>query len=199
MVLVANPKVEANSVGELIAFAKAHPGKLNYASIGLGTSSHLGMEMFKRMTATDINMVSYRGTAPAMTDVVAGVVEIMFTGPPSAQAMSQDGRLKLLAFTAPERSRLLPAVPTMAEAGVPGFDLASWFGLLAPAQTPAAVTARLSAEVNKAVNDPRFAAHITAQGLDIVGSSPQAMAKTMQTDTKKWGDLIDAAGIKIDQ
>ncbi|HUJ45797.1 MAG TPA: tripartite tricarboxylate transporter substrate binding protein [Rhizomicrobium sp.] len=199
MVLVANPKVEANSVRELIAFAKAHPGKLNYASIGLGTSSHLGMEMFKRMTATDITMVSYRGTAPAMTDVVGGVVDVMFTGPPSARVMSEGGKLKLLAFTAQQRSPLMPSVPTMIEAGVPGFDLASWFGVLAPAKTPSPITARLSSEVTKAAHDPRFASRLTAQGLDIVGSSPDAMLKTMQADTKKWGDLIDTAGIKIDQ
>jgi len=199
MVMVANPAVEANSVGELIAFAKAHPNKLNYASIGLGTSSHMGMELFKLMTGTDINLVSYRGTAPAMTDVLAGVVDVMFTGPPSAKAMSEDGKLKLLAYTAPQRSALMPQVPTMAEAGVPGFDLASWFGLLAPAKTPAAITARLAAEVHKAVNDPRFVAHITAQGLDVVGSSPEEMASTMQTDSKKWADLIQKTGIKIEQ
>ena len=141
--------------------------------------------------------MSYRGTAQAMTDVVAGVVEMMFTGPPSAMAMSEAGKLKLLAYTAPERSALLPQVPTMAEAGVPGFDLASWFGLLAPAKTPKAIVDRLSAEVSKAANDPRFSRRIVAQGLSVVGSSPEAMLQTMRSDTKKWGDLIKATGIKI--
>jgi tripartite-type tricarboxylate transporter receptor subunit TctC len=197
MVMVANPKVEANTVQELIAFAKTHPGKLNYASIGLGTSSHMGMEMFKLMTGTDITLVSYRGTAQAMTDVVAGVVEMMFTGPPSAMAMSEAGKLKLLAYTAPARSPLMPQVPTMAEAGVPGFDLASWFGLLAPAKTPQPIANRLSAEVSKAANDPRFSKRIVAQGLTVVGGSPEAMLQTMQSDTKKWGDLIKTTGIKI--
>jgi tripartite-type tricarboxylate transporter receptor subunit TctC len=199
MVMVANPKVEANSVRELIAFAKAHPGKLNYASIGLGTSSHMGMEMFKLMTGTDITLVSYRGTAQAMTDVVAGVVEMMFTGPPSAMAMSEAGKLKLLAYTASERSPLMPQVPTMAEAGVPGFDLASWFGLLAPAKTPKPIVDRLSAEVSKAANDPRFSKRIVAQGLTVIGNSPEAMLQTMRSDTKKWGDLIKATGIKIQE
>jgi tripartite-type tricarboxylate transporter receptor subunit TctC len=197
MVMVANPTVEANNVGALIAFAKAHPGKLNYASIGLGTSSHMGMEMFKLMTGTNITLVSYRGTAQAMTDVVAGVVDMMFTGPPSAMAMSEAGKLKLLAYTAPERSALMPQVPTMAEAGVPGFDLASWFGLLAPAKTPKPIVDRLSAEMSKAANDPRFSKRIVAQGLNVVGGSPEAMSQTMQSDTKKWGDLIKATGIKI--
>ncbi len=197
MVMVANPKVEANSVRDLIAFAKAHPGKLNYASIGMGTSSHMGMEMFKLMTGTDITLVTYRGTAQAMTDVVAGVVEMMFTGPPSAMAMSEAGKLNLLAYTAPERSPLMPQVPTMSEAGVPGFDLASWFGLLAPAKTPKPIVDRLAAEVHTAANDPRFSKRIVAQGLTVVGGTPAAMLQTMHADTEKWGNLIKATGIKI--
>jgi len=198
MVLVANPKLEADSVRDLIALAKAHPGKLNYASIGLGTSSHMGMEMFKLMTGTDITLVSYRGTAQAMTDVVAGVVEMMFTGPPSAMAMAQAGQLKLLAYTASERSPLIPQVPTMAEAGVPGFDLASWFGLLAPAKTPQPILDRLAGEVHKAAEDPRFGKRIVAQGLTVIGSTPAAMLQTMQADTRKWGDLVKSTGIKLE-
>ena len=111
MVLVANPKVEADNVRELIAYAKAHPNKLNYASIGLGTAMHMGMELFKFATGTEINQVSYRGTAQAMTDVVAGIVDIMFTGPPSARSMSEGGRLKLLAVASPGRMALIPDAP----------------------------------------------------------------------------------------
>ena len=121
LVLVANPQVPANNVRELIAYAKANPGKLNYASIGLGTQQHLGMELFKLMTKTDINQVEYRGTAAAMTDVIAGNVDIMFTGTPSAKGMSEGGKLKLLAVTGKTRSPLLPDVPTVEEFGVPGF------------------------------------------------------------------------------
>jgi tripartite-type tricarboxylate transporter receptor subunit TctC len=199
MVLVANPKVQASNVRELIAFANSNPGKLNYASIGLGTSAHLGMELFKLMTNTDINQVSYRGTAPAMTDVVAGVVDVMLTGPPSAKAMSEGGKLKLLAVASPERSRLLPEVPTMDEAGVPGYQMGSWFGLLAPAKTPKSIVDRLSLEVQKAVNDPKFSGRMTAQGLDIVGSTPESMLALMQADTKKWGEVIKFTGTKIPQ
>ena len=123
LVLVANPKVNANNVRELIAYAKANPGQLNYASIGLGTQAHLGMELFKLMTKTDINQVEYRGTAPAMTDVVAGRVEIMITGPPSAKAMSDGGKLKLLAVTGKQRHPLMPDVPTINESGVPGYEV----------------------------------------------------------------------------
>ena len=121
MVLVANPKVPANTVQELIAYAKAHPNKLNYASIGFGTAMHMGMELFKYDTHTEINQVSYRGTAPAMTDVVAGIVDVMFTGPPSAKAMSEGGKLKLLAVASPQRMPLMPDVPTVNEAGRPRF------------------------------------------------------------------------------
>ena len=199
MVLVANPKVDANNVLELIAYAKAHPNKLNYASIGLGTAMHMGMELFKFATKTEINQVSYRGTAPAMTDVVAGIVEVMFTGPPSAKAMSEGGKLKLLAVAAPKRMALMPDVPTMEEASVPGYEMASWFGLLAPAKTPKAIVDRLSQEVKKAVDDPKFGERMKAQGLESVGSTPEAMLSTMQVDTKKWAELIEATGIKIPQ
>lgn len=119
LVLVASSKIEANSVHELLTFARANPGKLNYASIGLGTQAHLGMELFKMMTKTDITQVSYRGTAPAMTDIAAGVVDVMFTGPPSAMALATGGKVKMLAVASPARSSLMPQLPTVHEAGVP--------------------------------------------------------------------------------
>jgi tripartite-type tricarboxylate transporter receptor subunit TctC len=199
MVLVANPKVEADNVRELIAYAKVHPNKLNYASIGLGTAMHMGMELFKFATGTEINQVSYRGTAQAMTDVVAGIVDIMFTGPPSAKSMSEGGRLKLLAVASPGRMALIPEVPTMEEAGVPGYEMASWFGLLAPAQTPRGIVERLSQAVKTAVDDRKFDELMKAQGLEIVGGTPEAMLSTMQADTEKWAKLIKAIGIEIPQ
>ena len=199
MVLVANPKVEATNVRELIAYAKAHPNKLNYAGIGIGSAMHMGMELFKFETKTEINHVSYRGTAPAMTDVVAGVVDVMFTGPPSAKSMSEGGRLKLLAVASPQRMPSLPDIPTVSESGVPGYEMGSWFGLLAPAKTPKPIVDRLSGEVHKAVNDSRFSGRMTAQGLQVVGSTPGEMLATMRADTRKWADLIKAADIKIAQ
>ena len=199
MVLVANPKVPANSVQELIAYAKANPNKLNYAGIGLGTAMHMGMELFKFATKTEINHVSYRGTAPAMTDVVAGNVDVMFTGPPSAKSMSEGGKLKLLAVASPHRMPLMPDVPTVQEAGVPGYEMGSWFGLLAPAKTPKTIVDRLSAEVKKAVADPRFRNRMTEQGLEVYGSTPGQMLELMHSDTKKWADLIKATDIKIPQ
>lgn len=199
MVLVANPKVEATNVRELIAYAKAHPNKLNYAGIGIGSAMHMGMELFKLQTGTQINHVPYRGTASAMTDVVAGVVELMLTGPPSAKAMSEDGKLRLLAVASPQRMPSMPNVPTVSESGVPGYEMGGWFGLLAPAKTPQPIIERLSAEARKAVQDPRFSERMTAQGLQVVGGTSAEMLATMQADTQKWTELIKSANIKIEQ
>jgi tripartite-type tricarboxylate transporter receptor subunit TctC len=199
LVLVASSRVEANSVQELLAFARAHPGKLNYASIGLGTQAHLGMELLKLMTKTDITQISYRGTAPAITDIAAGVVDVMFTGPPSAMALAAGGKGKMLAIASPSRSTLMPQVPTVQEAGVPGYELSGWFGLLAPAKTPQRVVDRLASEVKTAIADARFKDRLTEQGLDVFGSSPEEMLAVMMADTKKWREVIAATGAKVPQ
>jgi tripartite-type tricarboxylate transporter receptor subunit TctC len=199
LVLVASSKIEANNVQELLAFARANPGKLNYASIGLGTQAHLGMELFKMMTKTDITQVAYRGTAPAMTDIAAGVVDVMFTGPPSAMALATGGRVKILAVASPGRSSLMPQLPTVQEAGVPGYELGGWFGLLSPAKTPQSVVDRLSSEVTKAVADPKLKERLTEQGLEVFGSSSEEMLNVMRADTRKWGEVITATGAKIPQ
>jgi tripartite-type tricarboxylate transporter receptor subunit TctC len=156
-------------------------------------------EMFKLMTKTDIAQVSYRGTAPAMTDIAAGVVEVMFTGPPSAMSLSAGGKVKMLAVASPRRSSLMPNVPTVQEAGVPGYELAGWFGLLAPAKTPQSVVDRLTSEVKKAVADARLKDRLTEQGLEVFGSSSDEMLAIMRSDTKKWGEVIAATGAKIPQ
>ena len=199
MVLVANPKISANSVKELIAYAKAYPNKLNYAEIGIGSAMHMGMEQFKFMTKTEINRVSYRGTAPAISDVVAGNVDLMFTGPPSAKAMSEGAKLKVLAVASPERMALLPDVPTVAEAGVPGYTMASWFGLLAPAKTSKSIVERLSAETKTAVNNQVFKDRMKSVGVEVDGGTPAAMLETMRSDTQRWAELIKATGITIPQ
>ena len=199
MVLVANPKISANSVKELIAYAKAYPNKLNYADLGIGSAMHMGMEQFKFMTKTEINRVSYRGTAPAITDVVAGNVELMLTGPPSAKSMSEGGKLKVLAVASPERMALMPDVPTVAEAGVPGYSMASWFGLLIPAKTSKSIVERLSAETKTAVNSQIFKDRMKSVGLEIDGGTPAAMLETMRSDTQRWAELIKATGIATPQ
>jgi tripartite-type tricarboxylate transporter receptor subunit TctC len=199
MVLVANPKISANSVKELIAYAKAYPNKLNYADLGIGSAMHMGMEQFKFMTKTEINRVSYRGTAPAISDVVAGNVDLMFTGPPSAKSMSEGGKLKVLAVASPERMALMPDVPTVAEAGVPGYSMASWFGLLVPAKTSKSIVERLSAEAKTAVNSQIFKDRMKSVGLEIDGGTPAAMLETMRSDTQRWAELIKATGIATPQ
>ncbi|PWT85471.1 MAG: hypothetical protein C5B56_14035 [Proteobacteria bacterium] len=199
LVLVASTKVEADTVRDLVALAKAHPGKLNYASIGLGTQAHLGMELFKLVTGTDIAQVAYRGTAPAITDIAAGVVDIMFTGPPSAMALAAGNKGKILAVAAPTRLRLLPQVPTVQEAGVVGYELAGWFGLLAPARTPQDVVDRLANEVSKAVSDPKLRERLAEQGLEVVGNSSQEMLALMFSDTRKWSEVIAKTGARIPQ
>ena len=176
-----------------------YPNKLNYAEIGIGSAMHMGMEQFKFMTKTEINRVSYRGTAPAITDVVAGNVELMLTGPPSAKSMSEGGKLKVLAVASPERMALLPDVQTVAEAGVPGYTMASWFGLLAPAKTSTTIVERLSAETKTAVNNQVFKDRMKSVGLEIDGGTPEAMLEIMQSDTQRWAELIKATGITIPQ
>ena len=198
-VLVVHPDVPAKTLQELIALAKSKPGALNYGSAGAGSSPHMSMELLKSMAGIDLQHIPFKGTAPAMTDVVAGVVDLMFTGPPSAKSMSAGGKLRLLAVAAPQRLPSMPDVPTVSEAGVPGYEMASWFGLLAPAKTPQPIIDRLSAETNKAVHDPRFSERMAAQGLQVVGSTPAEMLATMQADTRKWAALIKSADIKIEQ
>jgi tripartite-type tricarboxylate transporter receptor subunit TctC len=197
LVLVANPKVPANNVRELVAYAKANPSKLNYASIGLGTQAHLGMELFKLMTKTQITRIDYRGTAPAMTDVVAGRSDVMITGPPSAKAMSEGGKLKLLAVTGKQRHPLMPDVPTVDESGVPGYDVTGWFGILAPSRTPKTALDRLTTEVHKAASSQQFRDKMTNVGLDVVGDTPAEMLALMHSDTDKWAAVIKATGAKI--
>jgi tripartite-type tricarboxylate transporter receptor subunit TctC len=199
LVLVTNSTVKANDVRELIALAKADPGKLTYASTGLGTQLHIGMELFKLMTKTDILHVPYRATTAAMADLMGGRIDMVLIGQSSAKAQMDGGKLKLLGIASPRRSPLMPQVPTVDEAGVPGYEVSSFFGLLAPARTPPAVIERLSREVKKAAADPRFIATLAPQGMEIVASSPEEMRDSMQTASKKWGDVITATGTTINQ
>src|SRR5262249_19206519 len=153
--------------------------------------------LLKMMTKTDITQVSYRGTAPAMTDIAAGVVDVMFTGPPSAMALAASGKGKMLAVASPSRSSLMPQVPTMQEAGVPGYELSGWFGLLAPAKTPQHVVDRLSNEVKTAVADPGFKSRLGGQGLEVLGRSSAGMLGVMTATTKKGGGVIAAPGARV--
>ena len=196
LALVAHPSVPASTVQELIAFAKSKPHDINYASLGSGTQQHLGMELFKAMAGIELTHIPYKGTAAAMSDLLAGTIAIMFSGMPSALAQSKSQRVKLLAVTSAQRSNLAPQLPTMAESGVPGFELTAWWGLLGPAKLPPEILGRLVQEVTKATNHPEFRNTLIAQGIDPLGTSPETMLSVMRSDTEKWSKVIHDSGSK---
>jgi tripartite-type tricarboxylate transporter receptor subunit TctC len=194
-VLVVHPSVPANSVSELIALAKAKPGVLNFASVGTGTSPHLGGELFQSLTGTKIVHVPYKGTAPAMTDLISGQVQMMFTSMPTVLAHVKSGKLRLLGTGGSKRSAAIGDTPPVAET-VPGFELVTWYGVFAPARTPDAIVKRLNAEIAKVLADPESRERMTAQGLEPTAMTPDQVRRYTQEETKRWTRLIKAAGIK---
>jgi tripartite-type tricarboxylate transporter receptor subunit TctC len=199
LMLVGNPGVPARDLQELIAYAKTNPGKLNYASTGVGTQLHIGMEMFKLLTNTDIVHVPYRATTSAMADLLGGRIDLALLGLSSVKAQVESGKLRAYAIAAPQRASLMPDIVTADEAGLPGFEVRSWFGMLAPAKAPQSVIDRLAREIKKASIDPKFVAALAPQGMQIVASSPEEMAQAMREDSKKWGDVIRQTGTTINQ
>ena len=197
-VLVAHPAVNARSVRELIALAKEQPDKLTYASAGNGSTIHLAAEMFKSMARVNVLGVPYRGSGPAMIDLLAGRTNIMFENMPSALPHIQSGALRAIGVTGKVRSDLLPTVPTIAEAGLPGFEATSWFGVLAPARTPAPVIDRLHRSITDAMKKPEIIEKVRKLGAEVSLNSPDEFRQLIRTDTEKWGIIIKAAGIKLD-
>jgi tripartite-type tricarboxylate transporter receptor subunit TctC len=197
-VLVANPDAPFKSVKELIAAAQARPGKIDFASGGQGSSAHMSMELFKYLTHTDLNHIPYKGATPALTDIIAGTVPVGFFNLPPAMGHIKAGKVRALAVTTSQRWNALPDVPTVAEAGVPGFETVAWFGLLAPAGTPREVIDRLAAEVQKIVKMPDVRARIEATGAQAVGSTPEQFAKRIHDDVDKWKRVAAAAKVHID-
>ncbi|MEO7056115.1 MAG: tripartite tricarboxylate transporter substrate binding protein [Caldimonas sp.] len=202
-VLVVNPAKAAaagiTDVKSLIAYAKAHPGQLNMASSGNGTSIHLSGELFKTVTGTYMVHIPYRGSGPALLDLIGGTMDLMFDNLPSALPQIRGGKLKALAVTSSERSAALPDVPTVAEAGgLKGFDASSWFGLLAPAGTPADIVARIQQETAKALASPALKERLLAQGAIPGGMSPAAFGTFIAAETKKWAAVVKASGAKVD-
>ena len=194
-VLVVHPSVPANSVADLIALAKSKPGVLNFASVGTGTSPHLGGELFKSLAAINIVHVPYKGTAPAMTDLIAGQVQIMFTSMPTVLAHVKSGRLKLLGTGGTKRSAVIPDTPPVADS-VPGFELVTWYGVFAPAKTPQAIVKRLNAEIGKVLADADARDKLGSQGLEPTPMTPEELRKYTQNDVSRWTKLVKAAGIK---
>jgi tripartite-type tricarboxylate transporter receptor subunit TctC len=199
LMLVSNPSVPAHDLQQLIAYARANPGKLNYASTGVGTQLHIGMEMFKLLTKTDIVHVPYRATTSAMADLLGGRIDLALLGLSSARTQVESGKLRAYAIAAAQSSSLMPQVPTAQEAGLPRFEVRSWFGMLAPAKTPPGVIERLAREIKKASTDPKFVAALAPQGMQIIASSPDEMAHAMREDSKVWGDAIRETGTTINQ
>jgi tripartite-type tricarboxylate transporter receptor subunit TctC len=202
-VLVMNPaKAEAykiNSVPDLIRYAKANPGKLNMASSGNGTSIHLAGELFKTMTGSFMVHFPYRGSGPALLDLIGGNMDLMFDNLPSAMPQIKAGKLKALAVTSAERSAAVPDLPTVAEAGpLKGYEASSWFGLLAPAGTPADVVTRLQQETARALGSPALKERLLAQGAIPSGMSPADFGKLIAAETKKWAEVVKASGAKVD-
>jgi tripartite-type tricarboxylate transporter receptor subunit TctC len=196
--LVANPSFPANNVKELIAHARANPGKINYGSSGNGTSVHLAMELFKSMTRTYMLHIPYKGSAPVVTDLIAGQIDVMFDNTPNVIGHVRAGKMKALAVTTTQRSPLAPDVPTVAEAGVPGYDQTAWFGVLAPAGTPRDIIGRLNAEIVKLLNSAEVRERFAKQGVEVRTSTPEQFATFLRSEVDRWGKVIREAGIKSD-
>ncbi|MBM3355281.1 MAG: tripartite tricarboxylate transporter substrate binding protein [Betaproteobacteria bacterium] len=197
-VLVVHPSVKANAVAELTSLAKAQPGRLTCASSGSGSTIHMSCEMYKHMLGLDIIHVPYKGSGPAMIDLVGGQVNLMFDNVPSAISHIRAGKLRALATTGAKRSSVLPDLPTMIEAGVPGFESTAWFGLAMPAGTPREIIARMNAEGQKATRAPDFIKRMADLGYEIVGGSSEQMASMIQDELRRWGPIVKASGAKVD-
>jgi tripartite-type tricarboxylate transporter receptor subunit TctC len=196
-VMVVNPSFPAKTVPEFIAYAKANPGKINMASAGNGTGPHVAGELFKMMTGVDMIHVPYRGGGPALTDLLAGRVQVMFLGPVGSIEYVRAGKLRALAVTTATRSDALPDIPTVGEF-VPGYESSSWFGVGAPKNTPAEIVERLNKEINAALADPKMKARFADMGATVFASSPADFGRLMAEETEKWAKVVKFAGIKPD-
>ena len=196
--LVANPGQPFKNVKELVAYAKANPGKVTFGSSGSGSSIHLSGEMFQQMAGVEMQHIPYKGSSPAVTDLLGGQIAVMFDNMPSAIGHVKAGKLRPLAVTTPKRSPALPDVPTIAEAGVPGYAATSWFGLLAPANTPAPVLAKLNAAILKALADPDVKKKMAEQGAEPYGEKPEQFAEFIRSETAKWGKIVKQSGATAD-
>jgi len=197
-VLVVTPLLPAKSVKELIAYAKSNPGKLTFASSGAGGSIHLSGELFKSMAGLDMEHIAYKSSPLAHIDIISGQVHLMFDGMPTALPQVKAGRLRALGVTSRKRSALLPDVPTIAEAALPGYEAVGWFGFAAPAGTPRDVVIKLNREIVRILHLPDVRERLVAQGAEPVGNSPEEFSKFVKAETAKWGKLVQGLGIKIE-
>jgi tripartite-type tricarboxylate transporter receptor subunit TctC len=196
--LVLNPTVPANSVKELVALAKAKPGQLNYASVGQGSPNHLGMELLKALTGTNIVHVPYKGTGPAITDLLGGQVQLMFNSMPTVLPLVRSGKLRALAVGSTQRISAIADIPTVAESGVPGFENVTWYGMFAPAKTPREIVNKLNAQVVRILAEPDMAQRLSSQGAEPRSSTPDELAKFMRVEFERWAKVIKSAGVKVE-
>jgi len=196
-VMVINPSVPANSVAEFIAYAKSQPGKLSYASGGNGSSAHMSMELFKSMAGIDVQHIPYKGSSPALTDLIGGQVAVFIGNMPPTVPHIKSGKLRALAVTTRTRSALMPELPTIADT-LPGYETVAWFGVLAPAGTPPDVVNRLSVEIGKIARSPEMRERLVAMGAEPVGGTPEEFKAVIDRDIAKWKPLAQKVGIKVD-
>jgi tripartite-type tricarboxylate transporter receptor subunit TctC len=196
--LVVNPQLPVKSVKELIALAKSRPGQLNYASAGNGSSNHLSMELFKSLTGIDAVHIPYKGSAPAVTDLIGGQVDVMFDNVPNVLPQVKAGKLHALAVSSKERSPFIKDLPTVAEAGVPGFEVSVWFGVVVPAGTPQPVIAKLNAEINGILKLPEIRQSFNSQGVETAGGTPAEFSSFIAAQTTKWAKVVKDSGAKAE-
>jgi len=197
-VLVVHPSVPARSVKEVIALAKKEPGKLTYASSGNGTSIHMSGAMFTQFTGTDITHIPYKGSAPAITDLLAGQTNMMFDNIPSSLPHIKSGKLIALATTGAKRDPALPDVPTMQEAGVPNYESGVWFGLMVPAATPKDIIGKLNAAAVQGAKSPEFVKRMNDLGYQVIAGSPEDMARMLKVEIERWTPIVKKSGAKVD-
>ena len=197
-ILVVHPSLPVTSVKELIVFAKARPGQLNYSGSGMGAAAHLAAELFKSMTATNLVHIPYKSAAPALTDLMAGETQLMFATSLSVMQHIKANRVRALGVTTAKRSRFLAELPTIAESGVPGFEASTWHGVLVPAGTSAAIVERLNAEINRMLQSADVRERLAAMGAEVVGGSAKEFAEHIQREIPKWAKVVKSIGVQLD-
>ena len=198
LALMVQPSLGVTDLAGLIAYLRANPGKLTYASGGNGTSQHLTMELLKTMTGTFVVHIPYKGAGPALADFLGGQTNIMFDNLPTAMPHVKSGKVRAIAVSTAKRSALAPDLPTMAESGLAGFDLATWFAFFAPAATPKEITAKIAADMQRVLAQPDVRERLLAVGVDVVGSTPEELARFQRAEMAKWAKIVKESGAKVD-
>ena len=197
-VLVVNSELPVHTLAELVAYAKAHPGKLNYASVGNGSSSHLCMELFKQLAGIDVVHIPFNGSPPAVTATIKGETQMMFAVMQPLQPQIDAGKLRAIAVTTAKPFPLFPNIPSIAQSGYPGFEVLAWNGVMVPAATPKPIVARLNAEINAILKDPDIVTRMHRLGFDLIGGTPEQFGALVKGESEKWAPVIRKIGLKID-